>query len=327
MQHTAHFANALKEAGYKEDLQYNPSKPQDEEKKKRRRKVIWFNPPWSQNIKTDVIGRFLTLVRKHFKKGSTLYHLFNTKKLKASYSTGPNMKQLIAGHNRKVILSAEGRERPTSFGCNCLARKEECPLQGECKTPSLVYSAEVKVGQERKFYIGQTANTFKTRFNGHNSDVNCGRARTGYCSHMIDLRRKGITPDSVTWSKVLVVDPRSKGSRMCSLCLSEKVLIATADREISLNERSEVMRRCRHRDKFFLTNSLSNHSRRRPVITEETEEVQEEDPGGLLEDSEDEEGIGQETEGEDDDSILPPSIDVGQRRLRRRRMKNYKQFF
>ena len=111
------------------------------------------------------------------------------------------------------------------------------------------------------------------------------------------------------------------------MCLSEKVLIATADREISLNERSEVMRRCRHRDKFFLTNSLSNHSRRRPVITEETEEVQEEDPGGLLEDSEDEEGIGQETEGEDDDSILPPSIDVGQRRLRRRRMKNYKQFF
>ena len=114
---------------------------------------------------------------------------------------------------------------------------------------------------------------------------------------------------------------------MCSLCLSEKVLIATAEKETSLNERSEVMRRCRHRDKFFLTNSLSNHSRRRPIITEETEEVQEEDPGGPLEDSEEEEDIGQETEGEDDDSILLPSIDVGERRLRRRRMKNYKHFF
>ena len=144
---------------------------------------------------------------------------------------------------------------------------------------------------------------------------------------MIDLRRKGITPDTVTWSKVLVVDPRSKGSKMCSFGLSEKVFIATADKETSLNERSEVMRRCRHRDKFFLTNSLSNHCRRHPIILEETDEVQEEDPGGTVEDSEEEDGVRQETEGEDEDSVLPPTVEVGERRLRRRRMKNYKQFF
>ena len=40
IQHTAHFGAALKEAGYTEDLQYNPSMPRDDEKKKRRRKVI-----------------------------------------------------------------------------------------------------------------------------------------------------------------------------------------------------------------------------------------------------------------------------------------------
>ena len=77
IQHTAHFGAALKEAGYTEDLQYNPSMPRDDEKKKRRRKVIWFNPPWSQNIKTDIIGRFLTLDDVYSKNFQ--YSLFNQK--------------------------------------------------------------------------------------------------------------------------------------------------------------------------------------------------------------------------------------------------------
>ena len=326
VQHTAHFGAALKEAGYTEDLKYKPSIPQDEEKRKRRRKVIWFNPPWSQNIKTDIIGRFLTLVRKHFKKGSTLYHLFNTKKLKASYSTGPNMKQLIASHNCKVLLKAEGREPPTSYGCNCIEGVQACPLQGECKTPSLVYQAEVKVGQEQKFYIGQTANTFKTRFNGHNSDINCGRVRTEYCSHMIDLIKKGVTPDSISWSKILSINPRSKGDKTCSLCLSEKVFIAKADRSTSLNERSEIMRRCRHRDKLILTNNLSLHHQRRTGSRRARENILEEELQRTPQNNEEEDSEDQLPEDDQGDTLLE-SMFAGERQLRRRRTNDYTRFF
>ena len=88
------YQHALKEAGYEEKLVYkNQDKEQEEVvgRKTRRRKVIWFNPPWSSNVKTNIAGRFISLLKKHFPPKSDLYHLFNDKKMKVSYSTCPNM--------------------------------------------------------------------------------------------------------------------------------------------------------------------------------------------------------------------------------------------
>ena len=67
------------------------------------------------NVKTNIGKKFLSLVRKHFPKGSPLYSIFNEKKLKMSYSTMPNMAQHIASHNKKEIKMAKGREDPQSF--------------------------------------------------------------------------------------------------------------------------------------------------------------------------------------------------------------------
>ena len=173
--HSDHFKEAMKNAGHESELQYIEESPA---KNRRKRNVMYFNPPWSANIATDVGGKFLSLVRKHFGKGSPLYHLFNTKKLKLSYSTVPNMKRMIAGHNKKVIARAEGRVPPTSFGCNCDDGVESCPLDGECLTPSLVYKAEIDMGEGTQVYIGQTHKTFKQRLYLHNSDTRTGKKRT-----------------------------------------------------------------------------------------------------------------------------------------------------
>ena len=35
------------------------------EKKKRKRKIIWFNPPYSSTVKTNVGKLFLKLVKQH----------------------------------------------------------------------------------------------------------------------------------------------------------------------------------------------------------------------------------------------------------------------
>jgi len=336
---------------------FDPNVPA--KKKQRKKKIIWFNPPWSQNIKTNIGGKFLSMVRKHFKKGTPLYHLFNTKRLKVSYSTVPNMQHLISRHNHQVLRKAEGREKPLVHGCNCIDGPASCPLQADCLIPSLVYEAQVKVWDEIKSYIGQTANTFKTRWNGHNSDINTGKKSCGLASYMKKLKRNRITPDAITWQKLAVVDPRGKGSKNCPLCLTEKVLIARADHSISLNSRSEVMNSCRHRDKLLLTNQLSRHHKRRPADVqddlggeaddEEEEEDQEEDQQEDREDNQEEEtGRTDTVEGGQKESLTvirrseEDSEEEGEeeatveniweerileRRLRRGRLKSYKQFF
>ena len=273
--HSDHFKEAMKNAGHQSELQYEEESPA---KNRRKRKVMYFNPPWSANIATDVGGKFLSLVRKHFGKGTPLYHLFNTKKLKLSYSTVPNMKRLIAGHNKKVIARAEGRESAASYGCNCEDGIGSCPLDGECLTPSLVYKAEIDMGEGTQVYIGQTHKTFKQRFNLHNSDTRTGKKRTTLTTYILDQRGKGNVCRDLRWSKITDAQPRHKGDTVCQLCNLEKTHIATADPTNLLNKRSEILQRCRHRDKLVLTNNLRSSYIRRPnnntlgVLEEETEE-------------------------------------------------------
>ena len=99
-----HYQNALNEAGYEYLLEYKEADASDNKgKKKRRRNVIWFNPPFSKNVKTNLGAKFLSLIRKHFPKGSEFYKLFNSKKVKLAYSCCPSMKQIISRHNNKVL--------------------------------------------------------------------------------------------------------------------------------------------------------------------------------------------------------------------------------
>ena len=70
--------------------------------RRRRRKVIWFNPPYSGNVKTNIGKIFFGIIKKHFPEGSELSRLFNKKILKISYSCMPNM-TLISGSNKKGL--------------------------------------------------------------------------------------------------------------------------------------------------------------------------------------------------------------------------------
>ena len=154
------YQHALKEAGYEEMLVYtNQDKEQERGpgRKTRRRKVIWFKPPWSSNVKTNIAGRFISFLKKHFPPKSDLYHLFIDKKVKVSYSTCPNMQAFNTAHNSKP----EGEEDIQDPGCNCRGGKRMCTPPGGCQIPSPVYKAKVDTDIEHKEYIGQTAITFK----------------------------------------------------------------------------------------------------------------------------------------------------------------------
>ena len=56
-------------------------------RKNRRRNITWFNPPYSQNVSTNIGRRFRTLISKHFPRNSKLSKVFNTNTLKLSLHT------------------------------------------------------------------------------------------------------------------------------------------------------------------------------------------------------------------------------------------------
>ena len=65
------YNDALYEISFKETLQFAIPAPQnnDENQKcKRKRNIIWFNPPHSKNVKTNIGKTSLQLLLKHFPK-------------------------------------------------------------------------------------------------------------------------------------------------------------------------------------------------------------------------------------------------------------------
>ena len=64
------YSEALKKYGFNDKLTYS-TKTADcdtSEKKKHKRKIIWFNPPFSLNVKTNIGKIFSSLAKNIFQK-------------------------------------------------------------------------------------------------------------------------------------------------------------------------------------------------------------------------------------------------------------------
>ena len=92
------YEDALKKSGYNVDLKYTNNKS---EKPKTRKRNIWFNPPFSKSVATNIAKTFLQLVTKHFPRSNKLHKIFNRNTVKVSYSCMNNMSNIIKGHNKK----------------------------------------------------------------------------------------------------------------------------------------------------------------------------------------------------------------------------------
>ena len=258
-----HYQQALDKAGYENKLEFKACQQEERRRKRRSRQVIWFNPPFASNVKTNVAKLFLTILRKHFPPTSDLYKLFNTKKVKVSYSCCPSMKSIIASHNNKIT---RGMAKETEPGCNCRGGLKNCPLEGRCQTQSLVYQAEVTSNQGIRTYIGQAASTFKLRYNNHtNSYINPKKKHeTTLSTYVWKLKSRNVD-FSIKYSTLSCPKPYTRGGRSCDLCLMEKTLIARNNSDQSLNKRTEVMAKCRHKAPHLLDNY---HQIQLPVIDE-----------------------------------------------------------
>ena len=90
---------ALKISGFDGKITYNNQSEQANnvnieeanQTRKRKRAIIWYNPPYSMNVKTNVGKTFFKLLQKHFPPTHPMYTIFNKNKIKISYSCFPNM--------------------------------------------------------------------------------------------------------------------------------------------------------------------------------------------------------------------------------------------
>jgi hypothetical protein len=243
----------LTKNGYQYTLEFDPTATTNR-RRTRTRKVIYFNPPYSINVKTNIGAKFLRLIDYHFPPGSPLHPLVNRKRVKLSYRCLPNLKTQIAKHNFKILNQEKHDPPPT---CNC-QDKPKCPLPGKCTMKSLVYRATVAATgtSTEKKYVGLTANTFKQRYGGHKQDFSKpgNRTKSTLAGHIWNLQDKNEEP-KVNWEVVCRAAPFSSTTGVCNLCTSEKWHIIFKSENATLNRRQELFNHCRHKERLLIVDS------------------------------------------------------------------------
>ena len=247
-----YYNNALRSSGYNQPLQYTNLQQTTKRKRNRQRNITWFNPPFSKSVQTNIGKTFLRLLEKHFPKESKLSQIFNKNSVKISYSCMENVATIIKSHNKNI---AEHRVETPKVECNC-RDKSKCPLQGSCRSKAIVYTAKVATEDGiNRSYIGLTDNAFKTRYANHlQSFSNKSYENSTELSKFI-WRIKHINKAfNISWSILSRASAYSNASKRCNLCLTEKLRIINADKSTLLNKRSELVSKCRHENKYRLSN-------------------------------------------------------------------------
>ena len=174
-------------------------------KRTRSRRVTYFNPPFSNTVKTNVGKEFFRIFQECIPEGHALLKYFNKHTVKLSYSGCKNMKGYMDSHNRK-LLNKNKNEDPA---CQC---EETCPLQGKCGAKNIVYGANVVELNNNlaKKYYGLTNRQFKKigprggkygRYFEHMDAIENEDSThaTKLSSHVWDLKKAG-KPFRIDWS-------------------------------------------------------------------------------------------------------------------------------
>ena len=129
------YAEALRKAGHSPCTAY-PMHPTTapNRKKPRTRNIAWFNPPYNMKLKQMYLQKVLQSYQQALLLEQPPPQDCNKFNVKLSYSCMPNMACIIKSHNNKLLYpTANTDEMP----CNTRT-KSECPLNGKCRTKSIV---------------------------------------------------------------------------------------------------------------------------------------------------------------------------------------------
>ena len=255
---TAPYQEALHKSGYSYTLKFSPPQQQSPEsatnKRKRQRNIIWFNPPFSKNVQTNIGREFRNLIDNCFPPNHKLRKLFNKNNVKLSYSCSPNIKQIIDRHNKTILRQNTTPDEcaTTPKLCNC-REPNKCPLTGQCLVKEVVYQASITTAESKETYVGLTAIDFKTRWRNHQMSFKHENKKndTELSKHLWRLKDKK-KDFTISWNILAKAKSYSNLSKRCNLCNTEKFYILYKPDMATLNKRNELVLTCRHRRKFTL---------------------------------------------------------------------------
>ena len=251
-----YYQEALARSGHTHILNYKENT--DTAPKNRQRKIIWFNPPYSGIVSTNIGKNFLQLINKHFPPSHKFRKLFNRNNIKISYACRPNIGSIINSHNRKIL----GENTSLELGqCNCID-KSSCPLDGHCLTRNILYEAEISTDRSNygpKYYKGITEPEFKLRYGNHKKAFNNRKYinDSELSKEIWKLKANGLNYN-VKWRITNQYPTYNQNTMRCYLCQSEKIAILEATNINLLNKRSEIISKCRHQNKYKLAALTSN---------------------------------------------------------------------
>ena len=155
------------------------------------------------------------------------------------------------------ILRVKDRS-PEVASCYCKS-KEECPLGGRCNSRNVVYLACITPMEHKKdgerVYIGISAVNWKQRWYNHWHSFSNPRLRnqTALSKYFWGLKDQGLFLQ-IKWKIIRHSSTANSFNGRCDLCLDEKIsIINFKNRKLLLNERNELMFKCRHSGKFKLS--------------------------------------------------------------------------
>ena len=126
----------------------------------------------------------------------------------------------------------------------------------KCLTSSIIYNAQVTTNSATKNYIGLTEGTFKQRFSQHKATFKHRKyTNSTELSKYIWKLRDNNQDFNIKWTIISRARPYNNISKRCDLCLTEKLMIITANPDRILNKRSELISKCHHENKFYLRNN------------------------------------------------------------------------
>ena len=216
--------NALKVSGYTTSLKY--ATPLENTSRNRNPKKIWLNQPFRQDVKTNIDKIFIKLIKKYFAKDHKLHKIFNTNIIKLSCSCMSNVSRNLAS----------------------------CPLDGKCLTKNIVYKAVVSTITGSHTYYG-SCDDFKFHNNNHTKAFRHQHCKnnTELSKHIWDPKNAGILYN-FTRSIAAYASACRCGTRRCDLCITEMYITVRANKKNLLNKRTEIISKCRNRNKFILKN-------------------------------------------------------------------------
>ena len=246
------YEDKLHQSGYQQKLKYNPANTETHNNRNHKRNIIWFNPPFSRNVSTKINKCFLNLLDKHFPRNHRFHKIFNRNNVKVSYSCTNSMKTLITNHNKNILGKKPSLNKSH---CNC-RNKEACPLNGQCQIGEVVYESTLSSNQSNykgKKYFGIAEESFKGRLYNHSLSFrnDLYKNDTELSKELCQIKMKNYTPE-ITWRIIRKCLPYNYNSRKCDLCLNEKLEIALYKGENLLNQKTELISKCRHQNKFML---------------------------------------------------------------------------